>query len=331
MSTDMPRRANVGHLWRTSVSRWAEALAGIAVAALVSALPYLFSWVAGLAGLFSDFFVSDTKVTSALAFGIAAAGAMLSISRHQLATKVDVRMREVERLATLVDISNEVSHDELRELVSLYQRIADPSFVSVKQDIVRRAKRELSPMATEQESPPLSASCFAREETDRLKSYKGKRGERVRALATLFEGDFDKEPTAEEERFMVANVEMAKSGVDFERLFLMHSEEYEEAISRKSIAMHVGGSAKLKGRVVFFDTLRTNDPALIRRAGYGFLIFGAAVGFIDRPTDDKSERGVMITNSDKLQAMHQLYDDLAVYSYPMSDSVHPATGARLNS
>ena len=114
----MPAGADVGHSWRTSVSRWSEALVGIAVAALVFALPYLFSWVAGLAGFFSDFFVSDTKVTSALAFGIAAAGAMLSISRHQLATKVDARMREVDRLASLVDISNEVSHDELRDLLA---------------------------------------------------------------------------------------------------------------------------------------------------------------------------------------------------------------------
>lgn len=320
---------NLGRLLRTTIASWFEAFAGLALAALVFGLPHLFGWLAGLAGLASSLFVSDSKITSALAFGVAAAGAMLSISRHQIEAKISARMREVERLAELVDISNEVSHEELRELVGLYQRIADPNFMTVKQDIVRRAKRELAPMAFERESPPLSASVYTRAETERLTAYRGKRGVRVRALATLFEGDFDAEPTAEEEGFITANVELAKSGVDFERLFLMRSEAYAEAISRKSVAIHAGDRAELKGRVVFLEALRANDPALLRRAGDGFLIFGTDVGFVDRPTEDKFERGVIVTNPDRLSSMQQLYDDLVIYSYALSTTIHPGTGAKL--
>ena len=215
---------------RVIVDQWAEAIAGSALAAVVFLIPHLFGWIASLGAPLPDFFMLDAKIMGALGFGTAAAGAMLSLSRHQFQKHFEAKLHSVDQLATLVDIETEANHEDLRELVALYQRVANPSFVHIKRDIVHKAKRELSPMAFEQESPALSGSAYSREQTAQLRRFRSQPGEKVRAVATLFDGDFDAVPTAEEELFMNANLEMAQRGADFERLFVMGVDEYPDAI-----------------------------------------------------------------------------------------------------
>jgi hypothetical protein len=180
-------------------------------------------------------------------------------------------------------------------------------------------------MAFSKQSPPLSASMFGTAEIEKLQEKRSSKI-KVRALATLFEGDFDVFPTAEEENFMRANLALVDSGNDFERIFLLTSDAYVSSLQRPSFALQAKKNSRIHGRVVFLETLQKQDPELLHKVEHGFLVFGDEVAFVDLPSSDKFSRGFIVTHPDRLRDMHQLYEQLRTYSYPLSTSKHPATG-----
>lgn len=323
MKSDITRKISLPR--KIAISSRFEALIGIFGGLIVYLLPHLVKWAGGLGGALSDYFISDPKLTSAVAFCVAAIGALLSISRKAIETNFQEDTARMNQLADIVDLSGNAHFSELHTLISVYQRITDREFDSIKHEIIMNAKGRLAKMAFNQESPPLPASMFGSAETAKLQEKRGSKV-KVRALSTLFDGDFDLNPTAEEQMFIRANVDLVASGGDFERIFVFRSDDYEINLRRPSVALHAMKNSQIPGRVVFIETLQKQDPDLMRSIEYGFLVFGNEVAFIDRPSHDKFLRGVIVTHPDRLREIHQLYDHLRTYSYSFSDAIHPATG-----
>lgn len=304
---------------------WSEAFLGLAAAGLVFAAPYVIQAIFGLRSSLSTFFIADKNVTSGISFGLLSVGVLLSVSRKAIETKMLGQFQRVDELAKLIDLSGNAQYENLSQTLTLYSQITNPYFESVKRKLITQLKFDLSPMALEGTSPPLPASVFTGEEHSALIAACGSYT-KVRAIATLFDGDFDLQPTEEEKRFIEANQRLVESGGDFERLFVIESSQYWKTIARPSVLNHIGKNPRIPGRVVFVDTLKQVDPSLDRRVGDGFLIFGEIVAFLDQPSKDRFARGRIVTNGEVLAQLHRLYEDLRAYSYVIDVETHPMTG-----
>ncbi len=310
---------------RQALRAWSEATLAAIAAAIVFSMPYLIELISGLRRVLSGSFIADKNVSSALSFGLLFIGVLLTVSRRIVESKITTHLTQIAELAKIVDLSGNAHYGDLSRVLKLYSNITNPYFVGVKHELIDQLRFRLSPMATEGTSPPLPASVFTGEEYNALLAARGATY-KIRAIATLFDGDFDPHPTAEEEAFVDANKKLIKSGADFERLFVLESADYASAVTRPSVLDHAGRKPEIPGRVVFFETIRQVDPELYRSVGDGFLLFGELVAFVDTPSSDRVVRGKIVTDPSRLAQFHRLYDRLRAYSHAIDASRHPLTG-----
>ncbi len=303
---------------------WREAIFGGAAAVVVYSVPYIIAALSESRDVLTDSFLTDKKLASAVSFTLLFVGALLSLNRHETTTQLNLHLRHLEKLHEMVDLSQHADYSGLTDIVTLYSRISNPYFAGVKNELLSQFKVRLSPMATQGMSPPLSAGVYTQGEHQAFEAAIGTKT-RIRAIATLFEGDFDQAPTSEETEYVATNARFVHGGGDFERLFVIDSSAYADALKRPTVRAHVGEAATLPGRVVFIDLLRKSDPELAESIGAGFLLLIDIVAFLDTPSVDRRERGQIVVDRVRLAQYERLYGRLRAYSYPIETEKHPLT------
>lgn len=244
---------------------------------------------------------------------VAVVGILLMVARIAYQEALKERLRRVDQLAEIVDLSQQSRVRMIDSILKAYISITEPEFSGVKNHILAEASERLRKIASERKSGELSTGAYYSWLIPILQDVK--RGEAVRAVSLMHDVEWDdSEP---ERKFFQENVNLVRRGAILERIFIMPRAEWPDAFQNEKIKAHARGSPfGLTGWFVDLDHLRKKDAGLLDRVGNGFIEIGSRVALIDRFTEDGQARGHVTMDEGDLRRLGKIFEELKVYGAP---------------
>jgi hypothetical protein len=220
--------------------------------------------------------------------------------------RIAAKFAPVEKLAEIINLTEDCDVDELRNVVRWYARVDEHEFRQLRDQVVRTARDRLEQLATAKRSHDLPRGEYYDWLLRMLDAARP--GSRIAAVSSMMDTEWD--DSASERAFVQKTVAAAERGVDVERVFVMRKEIVPEALQRPPIRAHASGEGPeyLRGWLLEREVLRSQDSKLADEVGAGFIMFDERVALIDLDSPEGGPRGyvtLLATDVQRVQTMHR--------------------------
>lgn len=299
--------------WNIDISAFTETLSGIVIGIVLLLL--------------------DVKNLASISFfmGPALSGSRYLLSKKveieisHLQNKIDIELRTVHNLATIVDLYRNTGINQFNEIIRNYLEITEDEFRSVKNQVIEDAINKLLKLANQKVSDELSTGEYYNWLHPMIE--KAEPSSSLWAVSTMLDCEWDDSPY--EERFLLLNMNAAKRGVLLERIFIVPETKFSEMIQNKGVKAHSDNSGQLKAWVVFRENIEKSDPSLVNQIGDGFIAFDERVALVDMSTPD-GMRGYVTMNLAEIQKLKRLFERLRVFGRELNEVIEKKTQTNHN-
>lgn len=259
-------------------------------------------------------------VEPGLGAAVWAIGVIVTLAEARHEAKLDERFERVDRLATAFDLSHATKVSEIQDLISNYLAVAEPELARIKDAVIAGARDDLLRLATDKSSGELPSGEYYSWLLPMLERIPS--GGSIRALSMMMDCEWDdSEP---ERRFIQANINAAKRGVEIQRVFVAPASVMLRAIEevpalRPQLASQ--DPPKLAGYFVDHSYLEGHDPKLLAKLGDGFIDLDGRVALVDLHSVDGSARGEVTMLQAKLSNLRDIHSQLLLHARPMDTAL----------
>jgi len=225
--------------------------------------------------------------------------------------RIVARFAPVEKLAEIVNLTEDCAVDDLRNVIRWYERVDEQTIlIQLRDQIVRTARDRLEQLATSKRSHDLPRGEYY----DWLLPMIDGAQARISAVSSMMSTEWD--DSASERAFVAKTLAAAERGVRIERVFVMPKDIVTEALQMAPIRAHGEGEApeNLHGWLLEREALKRQDSKLSDEVGAGFIMFDDRVALIDIDSPEGGPRGyvtLLPTDIQRVETMHRRLKVLA--------------------
>lgn len=250
-------------------------------------------------------------------------GALLVVANIAQTFRLRREFETVAKLGEIIDLSQEATVADIRELLRLYVAIKEPELTSLKDDAVETCTAVLAKLAYDKVSAEIGAGEYHIWLSEMLSS--SAKNSTVRAVSTMIEAEWISSPA--EKKFLEANIAAGERGMKIERIFVTTRERFQEQANQAVIAQHLTKSPNgLCAYVVWQEDLKKHDPGLLRDIGCGFIAFDDRVALVDVAVPPGEAKGVVTMSAPQLKSLRRLFERLMLHAHTANPELLTSVG-----